>query len=372
VLDLRSFGDLDCVCDALFSVGDRVVAAVDNPGGASGVPAGALGTVRCGFQTGGAELNDYVYVSWDNWSGGIDDGSDDCETGCGDGSSSGANSHAFVPCDHLVRTDQTSVVAFQETLGIPSSVHVREEDSAIIVSQTGSQYLLEFTGGGGSPLGQLEELDFLFGQVGAVIGDLNGDMTSDLIVSIPLLETVAIAFGELGSTYQPWLGLSVDGEPSLVKLGDMDGDGDQDIAVLITLDSGQSSIELYRNDQTAEQETVFNALGSLDLGGLLPRQFVLKDLDLDGTADFVVVSEITGSQLAGSASFLQSVMMSGGDSAGGSCASDINGDSVVNGLDLTLLLGSWGSANALTDFSGDGLVNGVDLAILLGEWGLCE
>ena len=48
---------------------------------------------------------------------------------------------------------------------------------------------------------------------------------------------------------------------------------------------------------------------------------------------------------------------------------DINGDGVVNGLDLAAVLGAWGSAQAGADINGDGVVNGVDLTILLANWG---
>ena len=47
---------------------------------------------------------------------------------------------------------------------------------------------------------------------------------------------------------------------------------------------------------------------------------------------------------------------------------DFNGDGVVDGVDLTTLLGSWGSS--LNDITGDGIVSGPDLAFLLGSWGV--
>lgn len=48
---------------------------------------------------------------------------------------------------------------------------------------------------------------------------------------------------------------------------------------------------------------------------------------------------------------------------------DLNGDGVIDGLDLALLLGSWGVCGGCpTDLNGDGVVDGVDLAILLGGW----
>lgn len=48
---------------------------------------------------------------------------------------------------------------------------------------------------------------------------------------------------------------------------------------------------------------------------------------------------------------------------------DIDGDGVVNGLDLTLLLGAWEVAGqSVADLNGDDLVDGGDLSILLGNW----
>ncbi|MFM7133157.1 MAG: hypothetical protein ACKO0W_02445 [Planctomycetota bacterium] len=47
---------------------------------------------------------------------------------------------------------------------------------------------------------------------------------------------------------------------------------------------------------------------------------------------------------------------------------DLDGNGVVNGADLAILLGSWGTAGP-GDLNGDGVVNGADLAILLGNWG---
>lgn len=53
---------------------------------------------------------------------------------------------------------------------------------------------------------------------------------------------------------------------------------------------------------------------------------------------------------------------------------DLNGDGVVNGFDLALLLGAWGACPARpaacpADLDGNSIVNGVDLAILLASWG---
>jgi len=47
---------------------------------------------------------------------------------------------------------------------------------------------------------------------------------------------------------------------------------------------------------------------------------------------------------------------------------DINDDGAVNGLDLTVLLGAWGTSTPLADLDDSGLVDGLDLAQLLAAW----
>lgn len=49
-------------------------------------------------------------------------------------------------------------------------------------------------------------------------------------------------------------------------------------------------------------------------------------------------------------------------------AFDLNGDGVVNAIDLAELLAQWGTPGS-ADFDGDGAVNAPDLAALLGAWG---
>jgi hypothetical protein len=52
---------------------------------------------------------------------------------------------------------------------------------------------------------------------------------------------------------------------------------------------------------------------------------------------------------------------------------DLNGDGVVDGADLLILLGAWGDCDdpndCPEDLDGNGVVDGADLLILLGNWG---
>ena len=51
------------------------------------------------------------------------------------------------------------------------------------------------------------------------------------------------------------------------------------------------------------------------------------------------------------------------------CPADLNGDTIVNGADLGIMLGDWGGSER--DLNGDSIVNGADLGLLLGAWGNC-
>ena len=49
---------------------------------------------------------------------------------------------------------------------------------------------------------------------------------------------------------------------------------------------------------------------------------------------------------------------------------DLNDDGTVDGADLTILLGAWGTDDSIADLNGDGIVDGADLTILLANWSM--
>ena len=53
------------------------------------------------------------------------------------------------------------------------------------------------------------------------------------------------------------------------------------------------------------------------------------------------------------------------------CTEDLNGDGTVSGADLGLFLTSWGNSPCAADLNGDGTCNGADLGVLLSAWGDC-
>ncbi|MCA9285295.1 MAG: hypothetical protein KDA22_08785 [Phycisphaerales bacterium] len=51
------------------------------------------------------------------------------------------------------------------------------------------------------------------------------------------------------------------------------------------------------------------------------------------------------------------------------CPGDLDGNTIVDGADLGMLLGAWGTPDA--DLNGDGTTDGADLGLLLASWGPC-
>ena len=53
------------------------------------------------------------------------------------------------------------------------------------------------------------------------------------------------------------------------------------------------------------------------------------------------------------------------------CPADLDGNGIVDGGDLGLLLAAWGTADEVADLDGSGLVDGADLGLILASWGPC-
>jgi hypothetical protein len=53
------------------------------------------------------------------------------------------------------------------------------------------------------------------------------------------------------------------------------------------------------------------------------------------------------------------------------CSADLNGDDVINVLDLLMVVGAFGNAGGPEDINGDGIVNVVDLLLVIATWGPC-
>ncbi len=83
-----------CACGGRFRVGDRVVAAVDNPSSATGILTGHTGTVGCGSAT----IAPPIYIGWDDWTGGHNS-LENCD--CPEGWVFNDDAGYFVDCDEI-------------------------------------------------------------------------------------------------------------------------------------------------------------------------------------------------------------------------------------------------------------------------------
>jgi hypothetical protein len=85
-----------------------------------------------------------------------------------------------------------------------------------------------------------------------------------------------------------------------------------------------------------------------------------EDCDEDGTPDRLQIAK-------------DPALDADGDGVPDACSRpspDLNGDGVVDGNDLGLLLSAWGPGSGPADLNRDGVVDGNDLGMLLGAWTL--
>ncbi len=142
------------------------------------------------------------------------------------------------------------------------------------------------------------------------------------------------------------------------RLGDSNGDGHVTIADFASLKVcfGAGLIPGYEMmDITGDS---FVDLADVD-EFLKVYEGTVEDCNENGTTDLVEILMNPG-------------LDNDGDGLLDDCGSisdpaDINGDGVVNGADLGLLLAGWGEAGP-TDLNGDGTTNGADLGLLLASW----
>lgn len=152
-----------------------------------------------------------------------------------------------------------------------------------------------------------------------------------------------------------------------VDLVDADGDGDRDVVCVVGTSSIDSSASLIRIDTqagvpggpiTIGDETV---LSSED-----PVLCVRADLDGTGGEDVVLVEADAAGASFAIGSIARPVLLE----AQVGCPGDLDGNGIVDGADLGVVLVRWGLSGQ-GDLNGDGVIDGADLGALLVAWGAC-
>lgn len=218
-----------------------------------------------------------------------------------------------------------------------------------------------------------------YGNAVAGAGDVNGDGYADVVIGAYLYDNGQIDEGvvrvyhgtEAGpSTNYAWQAESNQGGANLgtsvSAAGDMNGDGFGDVVVgAFGYDAGQLNegrAFVYRGSSTGVVSAPYAAIEVDQVGAFFGATVAGGgDLNGDGADDIAAgapyYDDPDGDE-GGAWAFLGTPPLQG----------DVNGDGIVNGADLALLLGAWNSADLVADLDGNGIVNGSDLAILLGNW----
>lgn len=107
--------------------------------------------------------------------------------------------------------------------------------------------------------------------------------------------------------------------------------------------------------------------GAADGVYLLKLEVALETPGIQKSDPFwIVFSQNVPAGTAVAAAYVRSLLVAP------ACAGDVNRDGFVNGADLSVLLGGFGSCvmnGSSADFNADGLINGADLSVLLSNFG---
>ena len=168
--------------------------------------------------------------------------------------------------------------------------------------------------------------------------------------------------------------IPLEGTPRAITIADLDLDGFQEIVIAL---GEQNSL------------VVFRAMPATPAGGTNPLGLILEEVSripLDRfTTDIVatpadttgipgrVFSGLQGSK-AGTFGFPGLTLRDYELSVVPACVfADLNGDAVVNGIDVGALIASWGlCGGCAADLNGNGTVDSADLGLLFSAWGPCN
>jgi len=175
---------------------------------------------------------------------------------------------------------------------------------------------------------------------GVAIGDIDGDGKQDLVVtnydgnSISVYRNNNISGSIVAGSFEPRVDLAAGGSPYGIAISDIDGDGKLDLSVVIT---DNAAVSVYRNSSTSGSISTASFAAKVDFTtGAAPYSVVFSDIDGDGKPDMIVsnngsntVSLLRNTSTSGSistSSFAAKVDFPSGSSPRGVAIGDIDGD----------------------------------------------
>lgn len=309
-------------------------------------------------------------------------------------------------CVALGNGDGTFAPAqFEDTGAQPHGVAVLDVDgdgdADIVTANSGGNDLSLFLNNGAGIFGPATQFDGGgHGEYGLIAAEMNGDGILDLVVGCRAGGTAAVLRGNGDGTFTPISSQNIGGSVWVVNAGDLDGDGDMDVAS--ANDGSENGAILLNSGGTLLPPTIYAApghtassdLGDIDGDGDLdwvlsgfgggawriyvndgsgnftffddvpapsnPSCAALFDLDNDGDLDVSLFDEIADVVVL----VRNTAQPYGGDL-------DVDGD--VDLADLSALLSNFGlssgAEHADGDIDGDGAVSLADLSALLEDYG---
>ena len=212
---------------------------------------------------------------------------------------------------------------------------------------------------------------------GIAVADLDDDGFDDVITSNAGDASLSILMGSGVGAFNDPITIPLDAdytETEAIDTGDVDGDGDLDI-MLVCLGPETDPLlgpqKVLRTVRNTLNQGGYGWVFDLEEGlrGFEPYLVRTADVDLDGVDDVIALTEASFAFNGPSFGLATMVITPEVES----CLGDINGDELVNGADMGLLLAEWGPcATCQADFNDDGMVSGADLGLLLSAWGPCQ